>query len=153
MSTTADGINKYQFSCSVLSDSLRPHGLQHARPSCHHQLPEFTQTHVHWVSDAIQSPHLLSPPSPPIPNVSQHQGLFKWVSSSHHMAKGLEFQLQHPSFQWIFGLISFRMDWSDILAVQRTLKSLLQHHSSNTSIHLHAKEWCWTPTSHHIHKN
>ena len=65
----------------------------------HHQLPEPTQTHVHWVSDAIQPSHPLS--SPPAFNLSQHQGLFKWVSSSHQVAKGLEFQLQHQSFQWI----------------------------------------------------
>ena len=68
----------------------------------HHQLPESTQTHVHWVSDAIQPSHPLSSPSPPALNLSQHQGLFKWVSSSHQVAKILEFQLQHQSFQWIF---------------------------------------------------
>ena len=67
----------------------------------HHQLPEFTQTHIHWVSDAIQPSHLLSSPSP-VFNLSQHQGIFKWVSSSHQVAKVLEFQLQHQSFQWIF---------------------------------------------------
>ena len=66
----------------------------------HHQLPEFTQTHVLWVSDAIQWSHPLSSPSPPAPNPSQHQGLFQWVTSSHQVAKGLEFQLQHQSFQW-----------------------------------------------------
>ena len=66
----------------------------------HHQLPEFTQTHVHWVSHAIQPSHPLSSPSPPAFNLSQHQGLFKWVSSSHQVAKILEFQLQHQSFQW-----------------------------------------------------
>ena len=66
----------------------------------HHQLPESTQTHVHWVSDAIQPSHPLSSPSPPALNLSQHQGLFKWVSSSHEVAKVLEFQLQHQSFQW-----------------------------------------------------
>ena len=66
-----------QFSCSVMSDSLQPHGLQHAMPSCpHHQLPEFTQTHIHWVSDAIQPSHPLSSPYPPPFNLSQHQGLF-----------------------------------------------------------------------------
>ena len=59
------------------------------------QLPEFTQTHVHWVSDAIQPSHPLSSPSPPAFSFPQHQGLFKWVSSSHQVAKGLEFQLQH----------------------------------------------------------
>ena len=66
----------------------------------HHQLPESTQTHVHWVGDAIQPSHPLSSPSPPALNLSQHQGLFKWVSSSHQVAKVLEFQLQHHSFQW-----------------------------------------------------
>ena len=68
----------------------------------HHQLPEFTQTHIHWVSDAIQPSHPLSFPSPPAFNLSQHQGLLKWVSSSHQVAKALKFQLQHQSFQWIF---------------------------------------------------
>ena len=68
----------------------------------HHQLLEFTQTHVHWVSDAIQPSHPLSSPSPPPFNLSQYQGLFKWVSYSHYVAKVLEFQLQHQSFQWIF---------------------------------------------------
>ena len=68
----------------------------------HHQLPEFPQTHVHWVGDAIQPSHPLSSPSPPTFNLSQHQGLFKWVSSSQQVAKILEFQLQHQSFQWIF---------------------------------------------------
>ena len=68
----------------------------------HHHLPEFTQTHVHWVGDAIQPSHPLLSPSPPAFNLSQHQGLFKWVSSSSQVAKVLEFQLQHQSFQWIF---------------------------------------------------
>ena len=68
----------------------------------HHQLPEFTQIHVHRVSDAIQPSHLLSSPSPPTFNLPQHQGLFKWVNSLHQVAKVLEFQLQHQSFQWIF---------------------------------------------------
>ena len=66
----------------------------------HHQLPESTQTHVHCVGYAIQPSHPLSSPSPPALNLSQHQGLFKWVSSSNQMAKVLEFQLQHQSFQW-----------------------------------------------------
>ena len=101
----------------------------------HHQLPEFTQTHVRWVCDAIQPTHSLLSPSPPAFNLSQYQGLFKWVSSSHHVAKVLEFQLQHQSFQWTHpGLISFRMDRLDLLAVQGTLNSLLQHHSSKASI-------------------
>ena len=67
----------------------------------HHQLPEPAQTHVHWVGDAIQRSHPLSSPSLAF-NFSQHQGIFKWVSSSHQMAKVLELQLQHQSFQWAF---------------------------------------------------
>ena len=91
-----------QFSRSVVSDSLWPHGLQHPGLPVHQQLPRLTQTHVHWVSDAIQSSHPLSSPSPLAFNLSQHQGLFKWVSSLHQVAKVLEFQLQHQSFQWTF---------------------------------------------------
>ena len=96
----------------------------------YHQLPEFVQTHVHCVGDDIQPSHLLSSPSPPAFNLSQHQSLFQWVSSSHQVAKVLEFQLQHQSFQWIFRTD----DWLDLLAAQGTLKSLLQHHSSKASI-------------------
>ena len=68
----------------------------------HHQLLELAQTHVHRVGDVIQPSYPLSSPFPPAFNLSQHQGLFKWVSSSHQVAKVLEFQLQHQSFQWIF---------------------------------------------------
>ena len=96
----------------------------------HHQLLEPTQTYVCWVSDTIQPSHPLPSPSPPALNLSQYQGLFKWVSSSHEVAKVLEFQLQHQSFQWIFR--------TDLLAVQGTLKSLLQHHSSKAPILLHS---------------
>ena len=67
----------------------------------HHQPPEPAQTHLHWVGDAIQPFHPLSSPSSPAFNLFQHQGLFKWVSSLHQVAKVLEFQLQHKSFQWI----------------------------------------------------
>ena len=67
----------------------------------HHQLLEFTQTHVHWVSDATQPSHPLLSPFPPTFNLSQHQGLFKWVRSLREVAKVLEFQLQHQFFQWI----------------------------------------------------
>ena len=76
----------------------------------HHQLLEFTQTHVHWVGDAIQPSHTLPSPSPPTFNLSQHQGLFRWVTSSHQVANVLEFQLQHQSFQWIFRT-DFIYDW------------------------------------------
>ena len=95
----------------------------------HHQLPEFIQTHVHWVDDVIKSSHPLSSPYPPAFNLSQHQGLFQWVRSLHQVAKVLEFQLQHQSFQWIFRADSFRMDWLDLLAVQESLSTLLQYHS------------------------
>ena len=121
----------------------------------HHQVPESTQTHVHQVSDAIQPSHPLSSPSPPAPNPSQHQGLFQWVNSSHEVA--FSFSI-NPSNEHA-GLISFRMDWLDLLAVQGTLKSLLQHHSSKASIlrrsqlssqsnaHIHTwpleKPWPW----------
>ena len=91
-------ISSIQFSRSVVSDSLRPNESHHALP-VHHQLPEFTQTHVHRIGDAIQPSHPLSSPSPPAPNPSQHQSLFQWVNSSHEVAKVLEFQLQHHSFQ------------------------------------------------------
>ena len=100
----------------------------------HHQFLELAQTHVHRVGDATQLSHSLSSLSPPSFNLSQYQGLFQWVNSSHQVAKVLEFQLQHQSFQWIFGLISFGIDWLDLLAVQGALKSLLQHHSSKASI-------------------
>ena len=104
-----------------------------------HQQPlEFAQTYVHLVSDAIQPSCPLSSPSPPAFSLSQHQDLSKWVSSSHQVAKVLEFQLQISPSDEHSGLISFRMDWLDLLAVQGTLKSLLQHHSSKASILRHS---------------
>ena len=119
-------------SCPTLCDPMN-----HSTPGLpvQHQLPEFTQTHVHWVSEAIQPSHPLSSLSPPTLNLSQHQGLYskesalrirwpKYWSFSFNISPSNE----HP------GLISFRMDWLDLLAVQRTLKSLLQHHSSKASI-------------------
>ena len=84
-------------SCQTLCDSRDCSTLGFP---VHHQLPESTQTHVHWVGDAIQPSRPLSSPSPPAPNLSQHQGLFQWVSSSHQVAKILEFQHQHQSLQW-----------------------------------------------------
>ena len=95
-----------------------------------HYLLEFVQTSVYWVSDAIQPSHPLSSPSLLALSLSQHQGLFEWVSSLHQVAKVLELQPQHQSFQWYSGLISFRIDWLDLPAVQGTFKSLLQHQSS-----------------------
>ena len=101
----------------------------------HHQLPELAQTHVHWVGDAIQLSHPLLSPSPPVFNLSQHQGLFQWISSSHQVAQLLEFQL--PSSEYS-GFISFRVDWFDPLAAEGTLKNFLQHHSSKASIFQHS---------------
>ena len=99
-------------------------------------LLEFAQTQVHWVDDAIQPFHPLSSSSPPALNLPQYQGPFQWIHSSYQVAK--VFEVQHQSFQWIFRVISFRTDWSDLLAVQGTLKSLLQHHSSKASILHHS---------------
>ena len=96
----------------------------------HLQLPKLAQTHIHQVGDAIQPSCPLSSPSPPVFNLSQHQGPFQWINSLHKVAKVLEFHLQHQAFQWIF-----RTDFLlDLLAVQGALKSLLQHHSSKASV-------------------
>ena len=128
-----------QFS-SVAQSCLTPFNPIHCSTPgfpVHHQLLEFTQIHVHCVSDAIQTAHPLSSPFPPAFNLSQHQGLFKWVSSSHQVAKVLGFQLQHQSFQWIFGTDFL---WNGLVGSpcnQGTLKSLLQHHSSKALI-----LWC-----------
>ena len=99
----------------------------------YHHLPEFTQTHVHRVADAIQPSYPLSSPSPPALNPSQHQSLFQWVTLCMRWPKYWSFSFsiipskEHP------GLI-FRVDWLDLLGVQGTLKNLLQHHSSKASI-------------------
>ena len=116
-----------------MSDSLRPHELQHARPP-YHQFLELTQTHIHRVSDAIQASHPLLSPSPPAPippsiRVFSNESTLrmrwpKYWSFSFRIIPSKE----HP------GLISFRMDWLDLLAVQGTLKSFLQYHSSKASI-------------------
>ena len=93
-----------------MADLLWPHVLQRANFPVQPQLLELTQTHVHWVSDAIQPSHLLSSTSSPALNLSQYQGLFRWLSCLHQVAKVLEFQLQHQSFQWIF-MTDFLWDW------------------------------------------
>ena len=116
-------------SCRTLCDPM-----DYSMPGLpvHHQLPEFTQTHVHWLGDGIQPPHPLFP-SPLAFNPSQHQGLFKWVSSSHQMAKLLEFQLQHQSFQWIFRTVLplGRIGWISLQS-----KGLLRVFS-NTTVQKH----------------
>jgi len=98
----------------------------------HHQLPEFTETHVHGVSDAIQPSHPLLSPSPLAPNPSQHQSLFHESTLHMRWPKYWSFSFSIIPSKEIPGLI-FRMDWLDLLAVQGTLKSLLQHHSSKAS--------------------
>ena len=100
-----------------------------------YRFPELAQTHVHWVSDTIQPSGPLSSPSPPAFNLCQQQGLFQWVCSLHQVAKVLELQLQLQSFNDYSGLVSFRIDWYDLFAVQRTL---LQHHNLKTSIVQHS---------------
>ena len=94
-------MHSVQFSSvTQLCPTLWPYESQHTRPPCPSPTPGLTQTHVHRVSDAIQPSHPPLSPSPPAPNPSQHQSLFQWVNSSHEVAKVLEFQLQHQSFQW-----------------------------------------------------
>ena len=123
-----------QFSRSVVSNSLRPHELQHARPPGPSSIPGVHPNHVHRVGDAIQPSHPLLSPSPPVLNLSQHQVFSNESALPIRWPKYWSFSFnispsnEHP------GLISFRMDWLDPLAVQGTLKSLLQHHSSKTSL-------------------
>ena len=126
-----------QFSLPVVSDSSQPHGLQHARLR-HHQLLEFTQIHVHRVCDAIQPPHPLPSPSPRLQYFPAPGGQSIGVSASASV-----FPVNIP------GLISFRMDWVDLLAVQGTLKSLLQHSSKASS--LRHSSFLYGPTLTPIH--
>ena len=128
----------FLFSCSVVSNSLRPPwtAVFQDFPVLHY-LPELAQTHDHWVGDAIQPSHPLPSPSPPTFNLSQHQGLFRWVILHFRWPKYCSFNFSISLSNEYSGLISFRMDWLDLLAVQGTLKSLLQHHSSKSSI-----LWC-----------
>jgi len=93
---------------------------------------------VYRVGDAIQAFHPLSSRSPPTPNPSQDEGLFQWVNSSHDMAKYWSFSLSISPSKEHPGVISFRMDWLDVLAVQGTLKSLVQHHGSKASVLWHS---------------
>ena len=127
-----------QFSHTVMSNSLPPHGLQHARLPCPSPTSRAYSNSRPLRRWAIQPSHPLGSPSPPTFNLSQHQGLFKWVGSLHQVTRVLEFQLQHQSFQWVFRTDSFRIDWLDLLAIQGTLKSLLQYHSSKASILWHS---------------
>ena len=122
------------FSCYVVSDFLQLHQLQHPRLPCPSLSPGVCSTSCPLSHDAIQPSHLLSPLSPHALNLSQHQGLFQWVSSLHKVPKywSISFSIS-PSNEYS-GLIFFRIDWFDPLAVQGTLKNLLQHHISKVSI-------------------
>ena len=108
-------------------------GARHASLSLTNS-PELAQTHVHQVGDTIQPSHPLTSPSPLVFNISQHQGLFKWLSSLHQVAKYWSFSFSISPSNEYSGLIPFRVNWLDLLAVQGTLKSLLQHHSPKASI-------------------
>ena len=126
-------MSSVQFSHSVVSDSLQPHESQHARPPCPSPTPGVypnSCSSSQWCHPAISFSVV------PFSSCTQaqHQGLFQWVNSLHEVAKVLEFQLRHRPSNEHPGLISFRMDWLDLLAVQGTLKGLLQHHSSKASI-------------------
>ena len=140
--------NSVQFSCSVLSYSLQHHERQNARPPCPSPIP-VTQTHVYWVSDAIQPSHPLSSPSPPTLNLSQHQGLFKLKSAlCIRWPKCWSFSFNISPSSEYSELISFRMDWFDLLAVQGLSRvfsnTIVQKHqffsaqlslSSNSHVH------------------
>ena len=113
----------------------------------HHQLPELTQTHVHWIGDAIHPFHPLSSPSPPTFNLSQYQGLFQWVSSSHQLAKVLELQFQHSPSNEYSGLISFR---SGLISLQS--KGLLRVFSRTTVQNTLVLSLLYGPTLISIHE-
>ena len=126
-----------QFSLLVVSDSLWSHGLQHARPPCPSPTHGVHPTHVHWARDAIKPSYPLSSPSPPAFNLSQYQGFSKsqfstWGGQRMSFSFNISPSNEHSR------LISLRMDWLDLLAVQGTLKNLLQHHSSKASILWHS---------------
>ena len=121
-------LSSVQFSRSVVSDSCDPMNCGTPSLPVHHQLAEFTQILVCWVGDAIQLSHPLSSPSPPALSLSQHQGLFKWVNSLHKVAKVLEFQLQHQSFQWTPRISP--LGWTGWISLQS--KGLSRVFSNNT---------------------
>jgi len=117
-----------------MSNSLWLHVLQHDRLPCQHQPPELTQTPVHRLDEAKQPSHSLSSPSSPAFNLSQHQGLFNGSALLIRWQKYWSIRFTISPSKKYSGLISFRIYWMDLLAVQGTLKSLLQHHSSKASI-------------------
>ena len=124
----------------LLSCSMQPHGAQCSSPGFPvlYCLLGLAETHIHWVGDAIQSSCPLSSPSPPAFNLSQHQGLFQWVGSSHEWPKYWSFSFGISPSSEYSGLIFLRIDWFDLLAVQGILKRLLQHHSLKASFLWHS---------------
>ena len=136
MSTTADGINKYQFSCSVLSDSLRPHGPQHARPPCLSPTPGVYPKLMSTESVMPFNHLILCCSLLLLPSIFPSIRVFSIESALSIMwPKYWSFSFSISPSNEYFGLISFRIDWLDLLAVQGTRKSLLQHHSSKASSH------------------
>ena len=119
-----------------MSNCLWSHGPQHAKLPCLSPIPRAysNSNDGHWIGDAIQPSHPLLSPSPPALNLSQHQGIFQWVSPSIRWPKYWSFSFSLSPFNEYSGRMSFRMDCLDLLAAQGTLKSLLQHHSSKASI-------------------
>ena len=139
---------KMKHCCSVIQSCLTlcdPVVCSMPGSPVHHHLPELAQTHVHWVGDAIQPSHPLSSPSPPAFNLSQHQGLFQWISSLHQVAKVLELQLQHQSFQWIFrtGLTGWISSQSKGLSKVFSNTTVQKHQL------FHAQLYLWSNS--HIH--
>ena len=132
----SQGLVSNQFSSVTQSCPTPCDPMKRSTPglAVYHQLPESTQTHVHCVSDPIQPSHPLLSSSPPALNLSQHQGLFKWVSSSYQVAKVLEFQLQHQALQWTPRTDLLQNGLVGSLCSPKALKSLPQHHSSKASI-------------------
>ena len=126
--------------CSVIKSCLtlcKPMDCSRPGFPVLHYIPEFAQTHVHWVSDAIQSSHPLLSPSSLVLSLSQHQGLFQELAPHIKWPKYWRFSFSISPSNEFSGLISFRIDWFDLLAIQGTLKNLLQHHSSKASILWH----------------
>jgi len=134
-------LSSVQFSISVMSDSLQLHGLQNARSPCSSPTPRIYSNSCplsKWCHPTISSSSPTALPLLPF-NLSKHHRHFKWVSSSHQVAKVLEFQLHTCPSNEYSGLISFKMDWLDLFAVQGTLKNLLERHSSRASITQHSE--------------
>ena len=138
--STAANVPEHQFSSVAQSCPTLCNPMDCSTPGLpvHHQLPELTQTHVHQVGDAIQPSHSLPSPSPLAINLSQHQGLFRWISFHIRWPKYWSFSFSISPSNGYSGLISSKIDSLDLLAVQGTLKSLLQHYSSKASILWHS---------------